>query len=264
MDLASIIGICLGFLTIIGVQLIEGGTLSAIIQPAAALIVFGGTFGAIFINFSMPTILTALSSAKKVFVKEQEDPIRILEQILQLTSIARQNGLLSINQYIDSIDNAFLRRGIQLILDINNPQLLYDILMSEISIDEENELASARVFEAMGGFAPTFGIVGAVLGLIQVMGNIHNPAELGQGIATAFVATIYGVGVANLVFLPIAGKLKMNLKEETRIKEMMIHGIISVHLGENPVIVKEKLLGFMNFTKKQSDYYMYQHGFETM
>lgn len=255
MDIASVIGILIGIFALIGAQILESGSIGTIIQPTAALVVAGGTMGAILLNFSFSTVMSAFSDIKKVFFNEYENMESIIDQLIQLSNLARHEGILALTEVIPSIENGFLRRGLQLTTDINDTQLIHNLLSTEISLEEEQGILSARVFEAIGGFTPTFGIIGAVLGLIQVMSNLEDPAQLGHGIATAFVATLYGVGLANLVFLPIAGKLKMTLKRDVIIKEMILQGLISIHLGENPAIIEEKLLTFLNFAKRQNDFF---------
>jgi len=253
-DITSIIGIIIGFSAILGAQAIESNSFLTIIQPSAALVVIGGTVGAVCLNFSLPAIIAALKSVKKVFIYDREDILKIVTQLVEVSRLARQDGILALQNVVPEIENNFLRRGVQLAVDTNNPQLLHDILTTEVSLEEEHGVLSSRIFEAFGGFAPTFGIVGAVLGLIQVMGNLQDPSQLGSGIATAFVATLYGVGLANLIFLPIAGKLKMRLREEIILKEMIIQGLISIQLGENPAIIEEKLLTFLSFSLKQDHF----------
>lgn len=253
MDKASILGITIGVFAIVGTLIFESNSLLAIIQPTAALIVIGGTLGATFLNFSMNSMQSAFNSIKKVFTNEKENSREIIQEIISLATIVRQDGILALQDVIPEIRHDFLRKGIQLVVDINNPQFLQEILVNEMNLEEEEQITNSRIFEAMGGFAPTFGIIGAVLGLIQVMRNLQDPSDLGQGIATAFVATFYGVGLANLFLLPIAGKLKMKLREEILLKEMMIHGLLSIHAGENPALIQEKLVSFINYVNRQSN-----------
>lgn len=254
MDIASIIGILVGFLAILGTQLLESSSISTILQPSAAIVVIGGTLGAVFLNFSMPTIINAFFSVRKIFIDEKENVLEIIAQIIEAAKLSRQNGMLSLQEIVPDINNKFLARGICLVIDINSTQLLHNILTTEINLEEEQGVDSARVFEAIGGFAPTFGVVGAVLGLIQVMSKLQDPSQLGHGVATAFVSTLYGVGLANLIFLPIAGKLKMRLREEIILKEMIVQGLISIHLRENPAIIEEKLLTFLNFSTRNTQF----------
>lgn len=256
MDVASLIGLFIGFFAIIGALCLESGSIQSVFQLSSALVVVGGTCGAIFLNFPLESIINAFKGVKKVFYNEKENFQEVLDQIVVLANVARQGGMLALQEMVGSIDHEFLRRGTQLTVDITNPQLLHEILAKEINLDEEEGLLNARIFEAMGGFAPTFGIIGAVLGLIQVMSNLKDPTQLGQGIALSFVATFYGVGLANMLFLPIAGKLKMRLREEIILKEMIVQGLLSIHFGENPTLIEEKLITFLNFSKRQSQLHM--------
>lgn len=223
-----------------------------LMQPVAFSIVIGGTFVASLINFSYDTLINAIKSSTQVLRKKPDNKIKIINDIIQIAHYARHNSLLDLREIIENIENNFLRRGLQLATDIENPQLLYDILGAEIAYDEEQELINSRVFEAMGGYAPTFGIVGAVLGLIQAMSYIQNPQILAHGIATAFIATLYGVGIANLVFLPVAGNMKLKLREEVLFKEAILQGIISITMKEAPAIVEEKLIAYLKYNNKNT------------
>lgn len=239
-----------GIILILAIQKIEAGTIGIIIQPIAFLIVCGGTFCASLVNFGPNVVKNAILSAINIFSKEQDNSKQTIEDIIEIAYYARRNGLFSLEQVIDEIQDPFLRRGVQLCIDINNPQLIHDILEREIAYDEEQELINSRVFEAIGGYAPTFGIVGAVMGLIQVMSNMHEIDILAKGIATAFVATLYGVGFANLIFLPIAGNLKQRLREKVLLKEVILQGLISIQMQENPAIIEEKLLSYIKYHNK--------------
>ena len=222
----------------------DGASMVSIIQPSAIMIVLGGTFCAAIVNFQPSILMNALKSSKDVFC-EKKLSYKVIDEIVFLSQQARVHGLFSLNNLIEKIQDPFLRRGIQLSLDFNNPQMIYDILKAEIAYDEEEELINSRVFEALGGYAPTFGIVGAVFGLIQIMAYIEQPDLLAQGIAVAFVSTLYGVGFANLLFLPIAGKLKINLREKVLLKEVVLQGIVSIQMEESPMVVEEKLMAYL-------------------
>ena len=245
MDLSALLGISIGVLAIIGTLFFESNSISVIIQPSAALIVFGGTFGAALVNFSFPIIKEAFKDALNPFFDNKENTKMVINQIIELANIARQEGTLIIEGLISTIEDSFLQKSLQLSLDTNNGDILKEILTSEIEFEEEKALVSPHVFEVLGGYAPTFGIIGAVIGLIHVMSNIANPAQLGYGISTAFVATLYGVGAANLVFLPIAGKLKMQLREKMILKKIIAEGVLSIHKCENPIITREKLVAYI-------------------
>lgn len=248
MDLSVLVGITIGVLAIVGTLFFESNSVSVIIQPSAALIVFGGTFGAALVNFSFSTIKDAFKQASELFYDSggKENRILIINQIIELANIARQEGTLIIEGLISTIEDSFLQKSLRLSLDTNNEAVLKEILSSEIEIEEEKGLVVPHVFEVLGGYAPTFGIIGAVLGLIHVMSNIANPAQLGFGISTAFVATVYGVGAANIIFLPLAGKLKMQLREKMILKKLIVEGVLSIHKCENPVITKEKLYSYIS------------------
>ena len=264
MDKASVLGLSIGVLAIVGAFFIESGSPAIILNFSAALIVIGGSFGATLINFSLLAFINAFKSAKKVFIEENGNAIEVIEQIITLANLARQSGVLALQDVIPSIDDKFLRRGVQLVVDTTNPQLLYEILTTEINLEEEQELVSARIFEAIGGYAPTFGIVGAVMGLIDVMSQLDDPSQLGAGIAASFVSTLYGVGLANLIFLPIAGKLKNKLRDQMIIKDMIVQGLVSIQIGENPAILEEKLFTFINYARKQNNYVVEYRGEEEL
>lgn len=225
----------------------EGASMVSLFQPSAIMIVIGGTFCAAIINFKPTVIRNAIHAAKDVFVDKQQSHMKVIDEIIFLAHEARIKGLFHLNNLIDKIQDPFLKRGVQLSVDFNNPQMIYDVLKAEIAYDEEEELINSRVFEALGGYAPTFGIVGAVFGLIQIMGYIQQPDILAQGIAVAFVSTLYGVGFANLLFLPIAGKLKMNTREKILLKEVVLQGIISIQMEESPMVIEEKLLAYLKY-----------------
>ncbi len=250
MNKSAIIALCAGIFLILAVQKVEAGSIAAILQPVAFLIVLGGTFCASIVNFGPNVVVNALKSATGIFSGEKDNSAQVIDDIVQIAYYARRNGIFALEGIIDEIQDPFLNRGVQLCIDINNPQLIHDILESEIAYDEEQELINSRVFEALGGYAPTFGIVGAVMGLIQVMGYIQQPEILAKGIATAFVATLYGVGFANLIFLPIAGNLKQRLREKVLLKEVVLQGLMSIQMQENPAIIEEKLMAFVKFHNK--------------
>lgn len=251
MDIASIIGIIIGLIAILGGQMLESGDTVSIVNPAAAIIVFGGTVGAVLLNFPFRVIVNALISTRKAFFSDDYDIKNVITQIVNLSDVTRREGNLVLEPIIQTIENPFLRKGVQLVADSANPRVIKEIMKTQIDYEEETYLLNARVFEVAGSFAPTFGIVGAVLGLIQVMQHISEPNQLGTGIATAFIATVYGVGIANLLLLPLGGKIRIKAREEMILKEMIIEGILSIHSGENPAVVEEKLTSFLNDHQKQ-------------
>lgn len=250
LNLTAVFALVTGLVMILATQIFEGGSVSVLIQPTAFFIVIGGTFCAAFLNFSYDTVKTAFNNAKSIFYKDENRTMKVIDDIIQLSYYARKNGLFALQNVLSSVEDGFLARGLQLAIDINNPQLLYDVLSSEISYEEEEELISSRVFEALGGYAPTFGVVGAVMGLIHVMSNIQDIHSLCTGIATAFVATLYGVGCANLILLPIAGNLKQKTREKILLKEVILQGVLSILMQENPAIIEEKLVAYLKFHHK--------------
>jgi len=247
LNLSAILAIFASITLIFVTHKTDGGSMVSLIQPSAIAIVLGGTFCASLVNFSPDILKNALNSAKDVFRAKQLNYINVIDEIIFLAHEARTKGLFQLSKLTEKINDPFLKRGIQLSVDFNNPQMIYDILKAEISYEEEEELINSRVFEALGGYAPTFGIVGAVFGLIQIMGYIQQPDILAQGIAVAFVSTLYGVGIANLLFLPIAGKLKMNTREKILLKEVVLQGIVSIQMEEHPIIIEEKLLAYLKY-----------------
>jgi len=247
----AVYALLLGFVMVFATQMLEGGSIIVLLQPTAFFIVVGGTLCASFLNFNYETIKKAFKNAREIFYKQENKTMKVVDDIIQLAYFARKNGILALQGILDRVEDPFLSRGLQLTIDMNNPQLLYDVLSAEISYEEEEELISSRVFEALGGYAPTFGVVGAVLGLIKVMSNLKDLDLLGSGIATAFVATLYGVGFANLVLLPIAGNLKQKTREKILLKEVILQGILSIQMQENPAVIEEKLVGYLKFHHKR-------------
>lgn len=250
LNLAAVFALIAGLFMVFATLMFEGGSILTLIKPTAFFIVIGGTFCAALLNFNYATIKNAFKNAKSIFYKEENPPMKVIDDIIQLSYYARKNGLLALQNVLAGVRDSFLSRGLQLAIDTSSPQLLYDVLSAEIAYEEEEELISSRVFEALGGYAPTFGIVGAVMGLIQVMSNIQNVHVLCSGIATAFVATLYGVGCANLILLPIAGNLKQKTREKILLKEVILQGILSILMQENPAIIEEKLVAYLKFHHK--------------
>lgn len=250
MDIAAFLGIILGISAIIVGNIIEGGNTAHLVQAAAALIVFGGTFGATLLSFSMRDVLNAFKALGMVFGGRSHTPSEIIEDILGILVKARKAGLIALESDIKNIDNPFLRKGLTFVVDGMSPAMIKDVLYQEIATYEENMKNAADVLGAAGGYAPTIGILGAVLGLIQVMRNVTDPSKIGSGIAVAFVATIYGVGAANLIFLPIARKIMNKVKEEVFIRELIIEGIVGVESGMNPYFLKTRLNAFLSEHEK--------------
>ncbi len=245
MDIASIGGLALALIGILAGMMIEGGNIGQIIKPTAALIVVGGTAGAVMLQFPLNIFIAALKALMKVFLHKGADGEAILQQIVGFANKARKSGIVSLDADLESISDPFLKQALGLAVDGTESSEVRKIMELELENKSEIEEKIPAVFEAAGGYSPTVGIIGAVLGLIQVMKNLDNIDEVGRGIATAFVATIYGVGVANLICLPAAGKLKFRHREETMIKEMMLEGVLSIVDGMNPRMIETKLRTFL-------------------
>lgn len=245
MDITSIIGVILGILAVFGGALLEGLPISAIIQPTAFIIVFGGMMGAVLLQSTGADLMTAIKELPTIFLGVKEKPAEIAELLVNLALKARKEGILALQNDIASIEDPFLKKGLELMTDGTDPQLLRELLETELGFFEEEIGHASKVWEGAGGYAPTVGIIGAVLGLIHVMQNLDDPSKLGGGIAVAFVATVYGVGGANLLFIPMGGKLKGNRRTTIMTREMMIEGILSIQAGESPNFISEKLKVFM-------------------
>lgn len=245
MDLLTIVGVIMAFAAIIGGNALEGGHLDSLLQLTAFLIVLGGTIGAIMVQVPMSIFLRSLKMLAWVVIPPKLALKESIEKIIEWSNVARKEGLLGLEQVVESEADEFARKGLQLLVDGSEPETIRNILEVELSTKEEHDAAASKVFEGMGGYAPTIGIIGAVMGLIHVMNNLADPSKLGSGIAVAFVATIYGVGSANLFFLPMANKLKSHVQSHTKYREMLIDGIISIAEGENPRNIESKLQGYL-------------------
>lgn len=228
-----------------GGHFLEGGSLGMILQLTALVIVFGGTIGAVCLSFSSSQLRQALKELPHVFREPKDEAPAQLVHIFELAYRARREGLLALEEDLEKLPDPFLRRGLQLVIDGFPPHQVREVLEMELDQQGEAGLTPARVFEAAGGYAPTIGILGAVLGLIQVMQHLTEPTKLGTGVAVAFVATIYGVASANLVFLPIAHKLRLRHRQRQHLKEMVMEGILALAEGDHPRLIMDKLQGFL-------------------
>jgi chemotaxis protein MotA len=245
MDKASFGGVLLALAGIIAGLLLEGGNLGQIFQPTAAMIVFGGTLGAVLLQFPLSTVVDAFRRLPHIFFHPGEQNLQLIETLVTFANKARRSGVVSLDGDLEKIEEPFLRQALTLAVDGTEPEELRKIMMLSMDSRAEGEDRVPAVFESAGGFSPTVGILGAVLGLIQVMQHLDKIDEVGKGIAVAFVATIYGVGAANLFFLPTAGKLRMRVRDEQQRREMMLEGVISILEGINPRMLEVKLSGFL-------------------
>ena len=245
MDKSSWGGVLLGLVGIVGGLLLEGGNLSQVLQPTAALIVFGGTFGAVLLQFPLPTVIGAIRNLAHVFTEPKRNPQGRIRELVRYANLARREGIVSLDPELEKIEDPFLKKSLMLAVDGTEPQELRKMMELELDNQADYEEQIPHVFESAGGFSPTIGIIGAVLGLIQVMQHLDKIQEVGRGIAVAFVATIYGVGAANLLFLPCSGKLKIRIREEQLLREMTLEGVVSILEGMNPRMLETKLFGFL-------------------
>jgi chemotaxis protein MotA len=244
-DKASFGGVVLAIGGIVAGLLLEGGNLGQVLQPTAAMIVFGGTLGAVLLQFPLSVVGDAIRRLGSVFRSPRMNAEVMIRQLVQYAQKARRDGIVSLDSELPGIVDPFLKKSLMLAVDGTEPDELRKIMEFELNNQAEFEERAPQVFEAAGGFAPTIGIIGAVLGLIQVMQHLDKIDEVGRGIAVAFVATIYGVGSANLLYLPIAGKMKLRIREEQIAREMTLEGVASILEGMNPHMLETKLLGFV-------------------
>jgi chemotaxis protein MotA len=245
-DLATILGIVVAVVGILVGQAIEGGSVLQILQPTAALIVFGGTLGATMIGFPLSVLKQAAADLFHIFKEENVEPTGVIDEVIRFANKARREGIISLEKDADLVKDDFFKKAIMMAVDGNEPKELRQTMEVELQCMEERGEHSAKVYEAAGGYSPTIGIIGAVLGLIQVMQHLDNIEEVGKGIAVAFVATIYGVASANIFFLPAAAKLKFKHRKKMIIKEMMLEGTLGILEGQNPRLIEGKLTSFLD------------------
>lgn len=246
MDILSFAGIVLAFVAILGGNALEGGHLSSLVQPTAFLIVAGGTVAAVMVQTPLSTFIKAMKITGWVFVPPKLDFKTAVDKIVEWGNVARREGLLGLETMAETETDPFIKKGLQLLVDGSEPDTIRGVLEVELSATEHQENAAAKVYDGFGGYSPTIGIIGAVMGLIHVMENLSDPSKLGPGIAVAFVATIYGVALANLFFLPMANKLKGVVHHRSQFKELTIEGLAAIAAGENPRNIELKLHGYLH------------------
>ena len=244
-DLLSLSGLTVAIVAVLLGQHLEGGSVTTLLNGPAILIVVGGSIGATMLQSPLPVFVRAMAMLVWVIRPPQFQAEAQMKDIIKWAQLARREGLLGLEDVVETVRNAYARKGLQLVIDGNDPETIRETLELDAMARERHDMNAAKVIDGMGGYAPTLGILGAVLGLIEVMNNLADPARLGQGIAVAFVATVYGVGLANLVFIPTANKLKALVREESRIKELVTVGIMAIAAGENPRVVEARLQGLM-------------------
>jgi len=246
MDILSLVGTVLAFVAIIGGSILKGSGVKALLGAAAFVIVVVGTFAAIFVQTPLGTFMRALKIIGWVFKPPAMNPNATIGKIVEWSNIARKQGLLGLESAVEVEKDQFMRKGLQALVDGGEPEAIRNLLEIELEVREHADTAAAKVFEGMGIYSPTLGIIGAVMGLMSVMQNLNDPSKLGHGIAAAFIATIYGIALANLFFLPMAAKLKAVVHGQTQVRQMCIEGIISIAQGENPRNIEAKLKSYLH------------------
>lgn len=245
MDKLTLLGLVVGLVGIMSGQLLEGGDLSILFQMAAFLIVLGGTLGAVMVQCQSRVFIMALKMGRWAFFPPSISNQESIRQLINLSTLARKEGILALEGRMNTLSDPFLKKGVQLLVDGNSAEKIREILDVDMHSWEQLRWQSARVWEAAAGYSPTIGIIGAVLGLMHVMQNLSEPSKLGGGIAVAFVATIYGVAFANLLFLPVANKLKSILMEQANMQEMVVDGLVGIANGDNPRLIEIRLQSYI-------------------
>ena len=249
-DPTFLAGLLIALACILGGLVLEKGEVKDVIQITSGLIVFGGTIGAVVISTPKNTLIRALSRCPSVMWSSVSDPVQVLEQITRLASVARRDGNLGLDKHLAEIRDPFFRKGMQLVADGSEAQEVRSLLETDLLVSEMQADEDARVFDTAGGYAPTIGIIGAVLGLMQVMKHLDNIQDVGRGIAIAFVATVYGVGIANLILLPIASKIRTQARQHSSAREMVIEGVLAIQGAKNPRLIRQALEPFL-FSKTE-------------
>jgi len=246
MDKLTILGLVIGLTGIMAGQILDGGGASILFQGAAFLIVFGGTVGAVMVQCPTKVFFTAIRMGRWAFVTPEFPARELIRQLTYWSTLARKEGILSLEARMATISDPFLKKGLQLLVDGNSAEKIREVLDVDTHTWEQLRWQSARVWEAAAGYSPTIGIIGAVLGLTHVMQNLAEPGKLGSGIAVAFIATIYGVAFANLLFLPIANKLKSIIMQQAHLREMIVDGLAGIANGDNPRLMEIKLQCYLD------------------
>ncbi len=244
MDLASIVGIVLG-LGFVVFGILQGGSIILFIDVPSMLIVMGGTIGATLVNYPLGEVIGVIKVVKKAFLHTEESPVGVIDTLVSFAETARREGILSLEQQAQSVEDEFLKKGIGLAVDGTEPEYIKEIMDTEIEYISARHRSGAAIFDAMGSYCPAFGMVGTLIGLINMLANMDDPSSIGPAMSVALVTTLYGAFLANLIFLPIAGKLKTRSASEILMKELCVEGIMSIQSGDNPRIVEGKLKAFL-------------------
>lgn len=253
MDFATLGGLLIGLGAVILSYLMEGGHLTSLLQAPAMILVIFGTIGASTITTSIKQLLSAPVLVKVALFEERMDPLGYIDLIAKFADRARKEGLLALEGMVKTVENGFLRKGLQLAIDGMEPQQVREILENEMIFMSERHKAGATFFQKLGGFSPTLGIIGTVLGLIHTLGNMEDASKLASSIAGAFIATLWGVALANLIYLPLGDKLKHKHQGEELIHQLILEGVLSIQMGENPRVIRTKLMSFLTPKLRQAE-----------
>lgn len=245
MNITTPLGLLVGFGALVVGLMLEQGELLSFVKPSAAMIVFGGTIGAALISFPGSIIAQLPKILLKTVVNRTESSLAVSDVLVRLAERARREGLLALEEELPKIENHLLRKGVMLVVDGTDPELVRGVLLTDISVREQEEENGVGLLESMGGYAPTMGIIGTVMGLVNVLSNMTDPSHLGEAIAVAFIATFYGIGSANLLWLPLGSKLKKQVESGRLLDEMILEGLASIQSGENPRILMERLQPYL-------------------
>lgn len=253
MDLTTFVGLILGILALLIGFLLEGGHISALFQVTALLIVIGGTFGAVIASYPFSELKRLPAMTMMAFREPDLNTKETIEQLVDMATIARREGVLALESHLDNMEvDPMMREGLQLVIDGSDPELIKQMLEIELDFFEKQHETGAKIYETAGGFSPTMGIIGTVMGLVHVLGNLTDTEALGPAIAVAFMATLYGVAFANVIYFPLANKLKFRNAQMVTVREMMVEGILSIQAGENPKMLEKKLLAFLTPEEKET------------
>jgi chemotaxis protein MotA len=252
LDVGAIVGLALALGAILGSTLMEGGSLQALISPSALVLVVGGTLGATIVSMGLPEVLALPRLLRELLRARPYDPQATIARLVALAQKARREGLLSLEGEIAELDEPFLARGLQMVVDGSDVEAVRSVLETDIAFMQRRHSVGAQVFETAGGYAPTMGIIGTVMGLIHVLSNLSDAEKLGPAIATAFLATFYGIASANVFWLPIATRLKAKTRQEVDERELLLEGVLSIQSGDNPSVVRDKLSVFLPPSRVES------------
>ncbi len=244
MDIATIIGIVSGVALVL-LSILTAGSLNAFISVSSAMVVLGGTAAATLINYPLADVLSVIGVVKKAFLHKAPDPRETIKQLVHFAEVARREGILFLERELENVEDPFLKQGIQLAADGTEPEMMRMILETEIAYLQERHELGQGILSSMGSYAPAFGMIGTLIGLIIMLANMSDPSAIGPGMAVAMITTFYGAVLANLIFLPLAGKLKTRSKQEVMLKELILEGVLAIQSGDNPRIVEQKLISFV-------------------